>query len=323
MTDPDFQNDGVGGSCVPSFLSSPDSNESLPVAAAILSATRIAARTVTCDVCAAICGDQVAYCLHSDHHEFPLREVLTCKGCAAAFRSPCKFYGHACCDDRSGTPTAFWCVFCEVNQICDGQRESYLRDVAEHSSVSHNTPHQPQVDQSEQSALTRLRHPASPVEEPSEKAATGDEVNLIDRRSRSRNGEDEGPSTIPHVRKPAASMKPKNKKHAAATQKLRTMTTTHLVRKLRSADDAKKDPSLTGAYICPDCNNKIIRDPAALAVHNELTCGEHINVRPLWTYNKLSVKLVDVGLTKSFREKVAKELDLIYEQDIVRKGGGS
>ena len=278
---------------------------------------------MTCDVCAAVSGDQVAYCLHSDHHAFPQREVLTCKRCAAAFESPCKFYGHACSDDRTGTPTAFWCAFCEVNQICDGQRANILRASTELSTALNNPPnglgrHQPQVDQS---ALTSHRHPATPVEEPSEIAATGHEVNRIDGRPRSRRGEDKGPSSVLHARKPTSSMKAKNKKHAAAAQKLRTMTTTHLVRRRRSADAAADDSSsLSGAYICPDCNNKIIRDPAALAVHNESTGGGHINVRPLWTYNKLNVKLVDVGLTKSFRGKVAKELDLLYEQDMSEEG---
>ena len=76
---------------------------------------------------------------------------------------------------------------------------------------------------------------------------------------------------------------------------------------------------MTSAYICPDCNNKILRDPAALAIHNETTVGDHIRVRPLWTYNKLSVKLVDVGLSTGFKEKVARELDLIYEQDVVKR----
>ena len=281
---------------------------------------------MTCNVCSALCGDQVAYCLHSDHHEFPLREVLTCKGCAAAFESPCKFYGHACSDDRSGTPTAFWCVFCEVNLICDGQRTNYWRD----TTTSERGRPLSFVDTTQLLAGLRKnpaghqqpqagRQPESSVEDPSEISATGDEVELIGQRLRSRRGEDKEPSSVLHARKPASNTKPKKKKHAATTQKVRTMTTTHLVRKRRSAD-AADDPSLTGAYICPDCNNKIIRDPAALASHNESTGGDHFNVRPLWAYNKLSVKLVDVGLTTSFKEKVAKELDLLYEQDNVRRG---
>ena len=98
-------------------------------------------------------------------------------------------------------------------------------------------------------------------------------------------------------------------------RKLRTMTTKHLVRQQRSFE-AAEDPSLAGAYVCPDCNNKIICDPAALAAHNESTGGDHVRVRPLWTYNKVSVNLVDVGLTKTFREKVARELDLLHEQDL-------
>ena len=98
----------------------------------------------------------------------------------------------------------------------------------------------------------------------------------------------------------------------------RTMTTTHHVRRQNSAVVAS-DSKLSGAFMCPDCSNKIIRDPAGLAVHNQLTGGKHVNVKPLWTYDKLRVRLVDVGLSATFGEKVAEELDFLYERDIVKK----
>ena len=290
----------------------------LSLGAALLSGAGIGARPVTCDVCGALSGDQVAYCLHSDHHEFQRREVLMCKRCEAAFESPCKFYGHACCDDRTGeAAAAFWCGYCEASEVCERHRsanhgrggggggggggsDKELPAVLNDTSKGRPRPHvQHQAPQA-----NRQTHVDAPVGQPSREVAAG-----------SGEGDVAKAAGKPTSNKKQISNKMRT---SAKPRRLRTMTTTHHVRRRRSADLAS-DSTLSGAFMCPDCSNKIIRDPAALARHNELTGGSHINVRPLWTYDRLSVRLVDVGLSANFREKVAKELDFLYEQDIVRR----
>ena len=277
---------------------------------------------MTCDVCGALSGDQVAYCLHSDHHEFTRREVLMCKRCEAAFESPCKFYGHVCCDDRTGgTAAAFWCGYCEASEVCEKHRstnngrggggsvggaDNELPAVLSDASKGHvRRPRpRPRPHMHQAPPANRQAHADSPVGQPSREVAAGSgkgDVAIVARKTTSNKKQ--------ITNEMRTSVRPKG---------LRTMTTTHHIRRRRSAD-VSNESTLSGAFMCPDCGNKIIRDPAGLARHNELTGGNHVNIRPLWTYDRLSVRLIDVGLSPTFGEKVAKELDFLYEQDIVRR----
>jgi hypothetical protein len=263
--------------------------------------------------------------------------MLLCKICQNSFSSPCSFYSHTCNDERTGKPTVYWCVFCEVSQMCEDIRANVMKgnmvgplapsvaaDVAEDHGNENTIGNSPTKESSGwkiESCMSMVpvvqnQPKTRPYQQNDLKAKSEmqaflrEDTDLIKYKPSLERGKSRKSGIASSIMKVSD-----GEEWMTRDKKSKMMTTRQVVvaRRPEVVKEKKKEVEAPPSYVCSDCtpHYRILPDPTSLTEHHRETGGKHVNIRPMWVYNKMSLKLKDVSRSGVHGAKVEKELDIV------------